>query len=76
MDEPTIVTNNILLGPLSIARDLDSLKGLGISAVVCVAAEGTSFFPDAFNYYEAPELVEHMCGIDDILRILDEVWNL
>ena len=70
MDMATKISDNIFLGPLSVARKQDSPKELGITAVVCAAAEGRSFFPGTFDYYEASQLVEHT-----IIGILDDVWK-
>ncbi|CAB9519318.1 Protein phosphatase Slingshot homolog 2 [Seminavis robusta] len=75
MDAATQVTNQIYIGPLSVARDRKELKRLEVSAVVCAAAEGRCFFPDEFDYWEAPQLAEHSCDIIDILDLMKDLWD-
>lgn len=75
MDEATEITEQLYIGPLTIARDLEALKKLKISAVICAAAEGRKFFPDEFDYFEMPQLVEQTCGADNIVNALDDIWS-
>lgn len=76
MDEATEITPQVYLGPLSVARDQEALKAIGITAVVCAAAEGRPFFPDSFAYCDVgQDLIEHTCGIKNMLQIIDHVWD-
>ena len=76
MDEATEILPLLYLGPLAIARDCATLQHLGISAVVCAAAEGRPYFPDMCEYFELLQPpIEHTCGIHDLVVDLDAIWT-
>lgn len=75
MDEATEITPLLYLGSLAIARSCAPLQRLGIAAIVCAAAKGRPYFPDAFEYLELQQPpVEHTCSIEDLVLELDAIW--
>ena len=72
--DATEITERLYLGSLSAARDRDALERLGITAIVCVAAEGRPYFPETLRYLELQRPpVEHTCGIQDLIVELDRI---
>ena len=76
MEEATVILppNSLLLGPHTVARDKNNLIKLGVSSIVSMTAECPAQFPDDFGYFEAA-LVEETCTIEDILNVMDDVYE-
>jgi len=70
------ITDQIYLGPHTVARSREELAKLGITSIISMTAECGIQFPedDTLQYcFLAENLVEHTCTIEDVLDILDDV---
>ena len=78
MAQASPITNQLFLGPHTVARNRDELSKLGITAIISMTAECGIQFPDdnTLEYcFLADKLVEHTCTIEDILDIIDDVYH-
>lgn len=78
MSTASKITEQIYLGPHSIARNRKALIDLGITAIISMAAECGVIFPEDSNldyFYQANNLIEHKCSIHDVLEIIDGVYE-
>ncbi|MFK7827228.1 MAG: dual specificity protein phosphatase family protein, partial [Oligoflexales bacterium] len=78
MSSASQITEQIYLGPHTVARDRNQLEKLNISAVISMTAECGIIFPedDTLEYfYQGDKLIEHECTIDDVVEIIDDVFE-
>mmetsp|Transcript_16391 Transcript_16391/g.19953 ORF Transcript_16391/g.19953 Transcript_16391/m.19953 type:complete len:206 (-) Transcript_16391:448-1065(-) len=78
MSSASQITEQIYLGPHTVARDRSQLEKLNISAVISMTAECGILFPDDDNleyFYQGDKLIEHECTIDDVVDIIDDVFE-
>ena len=74
MSQATEIADWLLVAPHGIARDKVALEGLGVTAIVSIAAECGPQFPEAFACHWEP-LVEHQCTIDDLAAAVPRCVN-
>lgn len=78
MDSASKIIDHLFLGPHTVARNKAELNRLNIQSIIPMTAEcGGIFANDGdFDYLDlANGLIEHKCTIQDILAIIDDVYD-
>ncbi|MFK7826010.1 MAG: dual specificity protein phosphatase family protein [Oligoflexales bacterium] len=78
MSIATKITDQIYLGPHTVARNKNTLTELGISSIISMTAECGIIFPEDQSldyFFKGEDLIEHECDIENITDIIDEMYE-